>query len=103
MGARRNRAGLSRQAAERRRNSPANEFGPASTMSTSTRSPIAASPKKWTDCSQGDLPSHWPGKSPWLQSVHFFGEAAIGDLVEVDIVEAGPNSLAGELRLRSAA
>ncbi|TNF03971.1 MAG: tRNA (N6-isopentenyl adenosine(37)-C2)-methylthiotransferase MiaB, partial [Sphingomonadales bacterium] len=33
----------------------------------------------------------------WLQSVHFFAEGVgIGDMVEVDIVSAGPNSLAGE-------
>lgn len=37
----------------------------------------------------------WLGKSPWLQSVHFTGDAAIGDLVEVELLEAGPNSLAG--------
>jgi len=39
----------------------------------------------------------WLGKSPWLQSVHFIGDAAIGDLVEVELVEAGPNSLAARL------
>jgi tRNA-2-methylthio-N6-dimethylallyladenosine synthase len=52
---------------------------------------------------RGKHPGQWLGKSPWLQSVHFFGEAAIGDLIEVDIVEAGPNSLGGDIRLRSAA
>ncbi|MDE2619086.1 MAG: tRNA (N6-isopentenyl adenosine(37)-C2)-methylthiotransferase MiaB [Sphingomonadales bacterium] len=46
---------------------------------------------------KGKLPGQWLGKSPWLQSVHFAGEAAIGDLVEVELVHAGPNSLAGEL------
>ena len=45
----------------------------------------------------GKLPGQWLGKSPWLQSVHFIGEAAIGDLVEVELVEAGDNSLAGRL------
>lgn len=36
------------------------------------------------------------GKSPWLQSVHVFAtDAAIGDMIEVDLVSAGPNSLAG--------
>ncbi len=36
------------------------------------------------------------GKSPWLQSVHVFAtNAAIGDMIEVDLVSAGPNSLAG--------
>ena len=46
---------------------------------------------------RGKLPGQWLGKSPWLQSVHFFGEAAIGDLVEVELIEAGANSLAGRL------
>ncbi|HEY6869260.1 MAG TPA: tRNA (N6-isopentenyl adenosine(37)-C2)-methylthiotransferase MiaB [Novosphingobium sp.] len=44
---------------------------------------------------RGKLPGQWLGKSPWLQSVHFDGEAAIGDLVEVELVHAGPNSLHG--------
>ncbi|MBT2187580.1 tRNA (N6-isopentenyl adenosine(37)-C2)-methylthiotransferase MiaB [Sphingobium nicotianae] len=36
------------------------------------------------------------GKSPWLQSVVIEAEdVGIGDLVEVDIVSAGPNSLTG--------
>lgn len=36
------------------------------------------------------------GKSPWLQSVHIEGpELQIGDIVTVDIISAGPNSLAG--------
>jgi tRNA-2-methylthio-N6-dimethylallyladenosine synthase len=52
---------------------------------------------------KGKHPGQWLGKSPWLQSVHFFGDAAIGDLVELDIGEAGPNSLSGTARLRSAA
>jgi tRNA-2-methylthio-N6-dimethylallyladenosine synthase len=39
----------------------------------------------------------WLGKSPWLQSVHFEGDVAIGDLVTVELVQAGPNSLAGRL------
>ncbi len=38
------------------------------------------------------------GKTPWLQSVHVdAADAVIGDMVEVDIVSAGPNSLAGVL------
>ena len=44
---------------------------------------------------RGRHPGQWLGKSPWLQSVHFLDEAAIGDLVEVELVEAGPNSLSG--------
>ncbi len=46
---------------------------------------------------KGKHPGQWLGKSPWLQSVHFTGEAAIGDLVEVELVEAGPNSLSALL------
>lgn len=46
---------------------------------------------------KGKLPGQWLGKSPWLQSVHFFGDAAIGDLVEVELIDAGANSLAGRL------
>jgi tRNA-2-methylthio-N6-dimethylallyladenosine synthase len=48
---------------------------------------------------RGKYPGQWLGKSPWLQSVHFTGEAAIGDLVEVELTEAGANSLAGRLLL----
>ena len=46
---------------------------------------------------RGKLPGQWLGKSPWLQSVHFMGDATIGDLVEVELVEAGANSLAARL------
>ena len=46
---------------------------------------------------RGRRPGQWLGKSPWLQSVHFYGEAAIGDLVRVELVEAGPNAMAGQL------
>ena len=46
---------------------------------------------------RGKLAGQWLGKSPWLQSVHFIGEAAIGDLVEVELVEAGANSMSGRL------
>ena len=46
---------------------------------------------------KGKLAGQWLGKSPWLQSVHFEGEAAIGDLVTVELTEAGPNSLHARL------
>ena len=46
---------------------------------------------------KGKLPGQWLGKSPWLQSVHFFGDVAVGDLVSVELVEAGANSIAGRL------
>ncbi|OBX20704.1 tRNA (N6-isopentenyl adenosine(37)-C2)-methylthiotransferase MiaB [Erythrobacter sp. QSSC1-22B] len=47
---------------------------------------------------KGKLPGQWLGKSPWLQSVWFEGECAIGDLVRVHLAEAGPNSLRGLVR-----
>ncbi|AWW75222.1 tRNA (N6-isopentenyl adenosine(37)-C2)-methylthiotransferase MiaB [Erythrobacter sp. KY5] len=47
---------------------------------------------------KGKHPGQWLGKSPWLTSVWFEGEAEIGDMVEVDLVEAGPNSLEGLVR-----
>ncbi len=45
---------------------------------------------------QGRKPGQLIGKSPWLQSVHVIDPAAqIGDLIDVEIVSAGPNSLEG--------
>ena len=45
---------------------------------------------------KGKLPGQWLGKSPWLQSVFFEGaDIAIGDLVQVRLEDAGPNSLRG--------
>jgi len=44
---------------------------------------------------KGKKPGQLIGKSPWLQSVHLETNAAIGDLVEVEILSAGPNSLGG--------
>ena len=46
---------------------------------------------------KGKYPGQWLGKTPWLQSAHFGGEAAIGDLVEVELLEAMGNSLAARL------
>lgn len=46
---------------------------------------------------KGKHPGQWLGKSPWLQSVWFEGDAQIGDLVQVELAEAGPNSLKGVL------
>jgi tRNA-2-methylthio-N6-dimethylallyladenosine synthase len=52
----------------------------------------------------GKLAGQLVGKSPWLQSVHVVAEGhAIGDMIEVDIVQAGPNSLAGAATARQAA
>jgi tRNA-2-methylthio-N6-dimethylallyladenosine synthase len=46
---------------------------------------------------KGKLPGQWLGKSPWLQSVFFEGDAQIGDMVRVELAEAGPNSLKGSV------
>jgi tRNA-2-methylthio-N6-dimethylallyladenosine synthase len=37
------------------------------------------------------------GKTPWLQSVHVVTDAPLGAMIDVDLVSAGPNSLAGQL------
>lgn len=50
----------------------------------------------------GKYPGQLIGKSPWLQSI-VVDEGAIGDLIEVDIVAAGPNSLTGVMPDRLAA
>jgi tRNA-2-methylthio-N6-dimethylallyladenosine synthase len=47
---------------------------------------------------KGKLPGQLIGKSPWLQSVHLMTAKAIGEMVEVEIVRADPNSLAGIYR-----
>ena len=52
---------------------------------------------------RGKKPGQLIGKSPWLQSVHLETAAAIGDIVEVEIVSAGPNSVAGAALMRNAA
>ncbi|PAX07786.1 tRNA (N6-isopentenyl adenosine(37)-C2)-methylthiotransferase MiaB [Sphingomonas lenta] len=52
---------------------------------------------------RGKLPGQMLGKSPWLQSVHLHTDAQVGDLVEVELVRADPNSLAGVERVRLAA
>ena len=44
---------------------------------------------------RGKLPGQWLGKSPWLQSVLFEGDVAIGEMVRVRLESAGPNSLRG--------
>jgi tRNA-2-methylthio-N6-dimethylallyladenosine synthase len=52
---------------------------------------------------RGRKPGQWLGKSPWLQSVHFEGDAEIGALVEVEVTDAGPNSVGARLLERVAA
>lgn len=44
---------------------------------------------------KGKLPGQVLGKSPWLTSVWFEGDAQIGDLARVKLVEAGPNAIRG--------
>ena len=43
------------------------------------------------------------GKSPWLQSVLVEGAARPGDILDVTMVAAGPNSLTGAIRQKAAA
>ncbi|GAO40787.1 (dimethylallyl)adenosine tRNA methylthiotransferase MiaB [Sphingomonas changbaiensis NBRC 104936] len=50
----------------------------------------------------GRHPGQLIGKSPWLQSI-VVDEGAVGDLLDVDIVAAGPNSLTGVLTRKQAA
>jgi len=38
------------------------------------------------------------GKSPWLQSVHLDTDAQAGDIIDVTLVAAGPNSMTGAAR-----
>jgi tRNA-2-methylthio-N6-dimethylallyladenosine synthase len=46
---------------------------------------------------KGKLPGQWLGKSPWLQSVYFEGDMAVGDLVRVELVDSGYNAVSGRL------
>jgi tRNA-2-methylthio-N6-dimethylallyladenosine synthase len=43
------------------------------------------------------------GRSPWLQSVHVDTSAAPGEIVDVTLVAAGPNSMTGAVRQEVAA
>ncbi|WP_206169905.1 tRNA (N6-isopentenyl adenosine(37)-C2)-methylthiotransferase MiaB [Sphingorhabdus sp. YGSMI21] len=53
---------------------------------------------------QGKLDGQLIGKTPWLQSVHIISpDLEIGDLVDVEITRAGPNSLTGQIKERLAA
>ncbi|NVD27969.1 tRNA (N6-isopentenyl adenosine(37)-C2)-methylthiotransferase MiaB [Parasphingorhabdus flavimaris] len=53
---------------------------------------------------QGKLDGQLIGKTPWLQSLHIISpDLKIGDMVEVEIARAGPNSLTGEIKERMAA
>ena len=50
----------------------------------------------------GRRPGQMIGKSPWLQSVFVDTDAKIGDMVDVRLTAALPNSLAGELLIAPA-
>lgn len=53
---------------------------------------------------QGKLDGQLIGKTPWLQSLHIISpDLKIGDLVDVEVTQAGPNSLSGQIRERLAA
>jgi tRNA-2-methylthio-N6-dimethylallyladenosine synthase len=52
---------------------------------------------------RGRRPGQMIGKSPWLQSVHVATDAAVGDMLDVTLTSAGPNSLGGSLRTAVAA
>ena len=52
---------------------------------------------------KGKLPGQMVGRSPWLQSVHVETNARAGDVVDVTLVAAGPNSVGGAQRERVAA
>ena len=47
---------------------------------------------------KGRLPGQMIGKSPWLQSVFVETDARIGDMLDVSVIRALPNSLGGILR-----
>jgi tRNA-2-methylthio-N6-dimethylallyladenosine synthase len=51
----------------------------------------------------GKRPGQMVGKSPWLQSIHLETDARSGELIEVDILSAGPNSLGGAEVVKQAA
>ena len=52
---------------------------------------------------RGRLPGQMIGRSPWLQSVHVETDAGPGNIVDVTLVAAGPNSMTGAERQRVAA
>jgi tRNA-2-methylthio-N6-dimethylallyladenosine synthase len=52
---------------------------------------------------KGRQPGQMIGKSPWLQSVHVTSDANIGEMIDVTLTSAGPNSLGGALREARAA
>jgi len=51
----------------------------------------------------GKRPGQLIGRSPWMQSVHVFTDARVGDLIDVTLGAAGPVSVAGVERRAAAA
>ena len=51
----------------------------------------------------GKFPGQMTGRSPWLQSVHVETDAKPGDIVDVTLVAAGPNSMTGAVAEKAAA
>ena len=52
---------------------------------------------------KGRLDGQMIGKTPWLQSMHLETDAAPGDMLDVAVISAGPNSLTGALLAKAAA
>jgi len=52
---------------------------------------------------RGKFAGQMIGRSPWLQSVHLDTSAQAGDIVEVTLIAAGPNSMSGAERQKVAA
>ena len=52
---------------------------------------------------KGRRPGQMIGRTPWLQSVHVETDAPAGTMLDVTLVSAGPNSLAGSVRQAKAA
>ena len=51
----------------------------------------------------GRRPGQMIGKSPWLQSVHVETDAQPGEMLDVTLLSAGPNSLSGAVLQQAAA
>ena len=52
---------------------------------------------------KGKLDGQMIGRSPWLQSVHVETSAQPGQMVDLTLVAAGPNSMTGAVRAKAAA
>ena len=51
----------------------------------------------------GKYPGQMIGRTPWLQSVHVETDAKAGDLLDVTLISAGPNSMTGAVRQKEVA